>query len=316
MRALLILVFGVAAAAFGHYWLNPTLPICHLPVRYAIGEFDERFGISRAQAEAALTAAENIWEEALGRDDVFVYDDNARLSVNFIYDERQRQADAAMRALDDISIRGDANEVLVELHRRLVDEYASREARYEALRTGYETRLAAYNAEVERYNGSGGAPPEVYAELEERRRELDRDRVEINDLGSAMNDLVDQINSIGEKGNELIREYNERIRRFNDTYVQDHEYTQGDYRHREINVYTFGSEQELILVLAHELGHALSIDHVDDPSSIMYYLMGEQPTPPTLSAKDKAAFAAACEAGAAGRLLGLFRSLYNGLVNN
>jgi len=30
------------------------------------------------------------------------------------------------------------------------------------------------------------------------------------------------------------------------------------------------------LALAHELGHTLGIGHVDNPQSVMYYLMGEQ----------------------------------------
>jgi predicted Zn-dependent protease len=38
-------------------------------------------------------------------------------------------------------------------------------------------------------------------------------------------------------------------------------------------------EDELMLVLAHEMGHALGIGHVDNPQSVMYRLMGNQARP-------------------------------------
>lgn len=315
MRILIGIIAAAVILATGNYWLNHFVAMCRLPVSYTIGDFDERFGLSRAEALEALSAAEAVWEDALGRDDIFVYEDGAPLRVNFIYDERQQQASAAASALDDLSIRGDANEVLIELHRRLVEQYEERGARYEALRSSYEEELAAYNAEVERYNNSGGAPEEVYEELEERKAELDRARREINSLTAEMNDLVDRINEIGDKGNELIKEYNDRIHRFNDTYAQDGEYTQGDYRSRSINIYTFTDRNELVLVLAHEFGHSLALDHTDDPASVMYYLMGGQPQPPALSEADEAAFAAACTPGYPTRLLQFIRKLYNETVN-
>jgi hypothetical protein len=279
MRSIYLLFLVLILGALGHYFYRPILPMCSLPVAYTIGYVDDRFGVSEAEAKEALSKAEAVWEDSLGRDDIFLYRENAPLKINFIYDERQRQAEEINRALDELSVRGDANEVLVELHRRLVSEYQAHEVRYEALRSAYEAKLDAYNREVESYNSNGGAQTDVYDNLERRRHELDREREEVNRLGATMNRLVDQINTVGEKGNELIRDYNERVHRFNHAFGHEHEFTQGDYSTREINVYSFSNERELVLVLAHELGHSLSIAHVENEDSIMYYLMGAQPDP-------------------------------------
>lgn len=298
----------------GNWWHGSIGLSCKLPVAYGVGTFDERFGITREAADRALADAEAVWEKALGRD-IFVYDENSKLKVNFVYDERQRQAEAADRAKNNLDSRNEANQVLVELHKKLVSEYRSYEATYEQRRIAYEAALAAYDEEVERYNSSGGAPPDAYARLEARRAELDRERQEINVLGEELNDLVDRINEIGDKGNELIGEYNEQVMTFNDTFVGEEEFTQGDYRGRQINIYTFNDHRELVLVLAHEFGHALALDHVENADSIMYYLMGGQNDPPSLTAEDRAAFERSC---ADGGLSGFFSPLvlmYNSVVN-
>ena len=315
MRALLTLVVVTTAIVLGNYWFNPYVPMCRMPVSYTIGEFDERFGVSHEEALASLQAAENVWEEGLARDDVFEYDPDGPFKINFIYDERQRQAEEAQSAREILENRGGANEVLTELHRQLISEYEVHENEYESKRVGYERDLADYNAEVERYNSSGGAPSSVYQDLEQRRLRLDEDRQELESLIDQLEELATQINSIGEKGNELIGEYNDLVHDFNDTFAHGHEYTQGDYRGRQINIYSFTNQDELILVLAHELGHALAIGHVDDPESLMYYLMKDQPRPLTVTDKDIEAFRSLCEASFVGRLLGSVKTVYNSLIN-
>ena len=316
MRAFLTLIIGLSAVVLGNYWFNPYIPMCRLPVEYSIGNFDDRFGVTEAEALAALTAAEEVWETALGREDVFEYREDGPFQVNFIYDERQRQAEAALEAREDLAARGGANDVLTELHQKLVDEYETAKDEYDGKLTAYETKLESYNADVARYNDEGGAPPDEFRELERRRQQLDREQGELRDLFEKLEDLADQINSIGEKGNELIGEYNERVEDFNHSFAHGHEYTQGDYRGREINIYTFTDREELVLVLAHELGHALSLGHVDTSESIMYYLMDEQPRPPALSDADKEAFNELCGGSFPRRLLASAQAVYNNLVNN
>ncbi len=315
MKALYAFLLVFTLVTGGSYILGSIGVGCSLPIYYSIGQIDERFDITREAALLALTEAETVWEKPLNRDDLFVYKDDASLKINFVYDERQQQAEATERARDDLETRGEANIVLTELHRQLVEEYRTNEESYEQKRIAYEKDLAEYNAKVERYNSQGGAPPDEYESLERERKELDNEINQINSLGDDLNELAERINEISEKGNELIGEYNRKVHQFNDTYVTNEEYTQGDYRVREINVYSFLDRRELVLVLAHEFGHSLAIDHVENPASVMYYLMGGQTTPPNLTAEDIVAFKMSCEQGFGEKLLSLPKLLYNSVIN-
>lgn len=93
----------------------------------------------------------------------------------------------------------------------------------------------------------------------------------------------------------MVENYNENVGEFNDRYAQEaREFTQGDFSDGRINIYTYTDEQELTTVLIHELGHAMSLEHVDGSSSMMYFQIGEQPLEFELSATDLSEFNRVC----------------------
>jgi predicted Zn-dependent protease len=52
---------------------------------------------------------------------------------------------------------------------------------------------------------------------------------------------------------------------------------------------------DLILILAHELGHALGLDHVDNPKAVMHEILGDQDLDTlTLTSADVRALHTAC----------------------
>jgi len=277
----------------GTYWYTSVEAVCRLPIYYSIGEVDNRFNLSQDEIRTILSEAESIWEEATGRN-LFTYEEEASLKVNFIFDERQQAAEEAEEIKDKLDAKEQVNEALGDTYAELVEQYKVQQIAYEDQKSVYERKLNVYNAEVKSYNEAGGAPQDVYEQLEEDRQELDRELIDINSTASKLNNLSDKINSIGDRGNELIEQYNDSVVRFNDSYGSGEEFTQGDYQGDAINIYTFKDREELALVLAHEFGHSMSLDHVDNDKSIMHYLMGNQPGTLEPTKEDLAAFATVC----------------------
>ena len=266
---------------------------CFDPLPYRLGEFDERFGLSSEEARIAINTAAAVWEDTLGRD-LYVYDLDADFTINFFFDDRQQRIKAEELLRTRLDANQSVNSAVNEAYEELVRSYEAKEVTYQANVAAYEARLRTYNAEVARYNDAGGAPPAVFERLEAEKAELDRQVQAVNSAGAELNALADQINELGEQGNQLVQRYNERDATYNERIGESREFTQGDYQGDLINIYSFADQSELELVLAHELGHALGLDHVEDETAIMHYLLGAQSPELALSDDDRLAFINRC----------------------
>jgi len=218
--------------------------------------------------------------------------------VNFIYDERQAYADAEAETRAELNAAQSVNENLNTQYEQLVTTYNALQQAYEVKVAAYQERLATYNETVARYNKAGGAPPVEYERLQSEGESLEDTRTELETEEKKLRSLVEQINTISERGNQVVEQYNEEVETYNDTFGEAREFTQGTYTSNgTIDIYSFEDQYELRLVLAHELGHALGIDHVPGTDSVMYFLIGGQANPVTLTANDTAAFTAICGEG-------------------
>jgi len=287
-----VVLIGALAVGAGQ-WYRATSATCPAPLAYSIGALDERFGLSREEALAAVAEAKRLWEEAVGRE-LFVHDPSAAFVVNFIFDERQRLTVEEHRLREVLDRKEDIHGEIREEYEGLLAQYRTLAGSYEEQVRSYETALAAHNAEVSRWNDEGGAPADVYERLEQEQAAFDKESVELRTLAETLNGVVEKINRLGEAGNETVSEYNARVAEYNNRFHHEREFTQGDFYRERVNIYQFRDAAELHLVLAHELGHALTLGHVDDPKGIMYYLMREQDGGLELSLADRAEFERVC----------------------
>jgi len=310
MRFSFILALVLSVSLAGVQWYQTTKYICPTPIEYRLGEIGESFSVSPNEAKAAISEAADLWENKVG-EDLFIYTEDADFTINFIFDERQEVANAQTTDRDRLDNIAQQNDVFRTQIAELQNTYEVNQATFAAKRDAYDVDLLAYNDRVRQVNDRGGAGRDAFAALEEERVSLERISTSLQQEATGLNDLAQQLNNLSNEGNRLIDTYNQEVQAYNREYGEAHEFTQGDYQGGEINVYKFSDNNELVAVLAHEFGHALGINHIEEPGALMYYLLDDELfDAPTLAAADVSAYQAVCaDQGIAGSIRGIIRQL-------
>ena len=229
------------------YLINP----CSVPISYAIGNIDPRFKISQTQLRDIVDESASRWNKQLG-EKIYTYNPNANLKINLVYDDRQAKLDATKIKIAEF----DSTSTSTEQFR----------AKVENLSNQYQKDLQDYNNRVAYWNTRGGAPEATYNQLNNERTALEKRRLDINKMASLLNAQISENNS-------NINDFNTQLEQDKGKIITTGEYFADGSK---INIYTFGDEQELRLVLMHELGHAMSKDHDSQPQSILYPVLEKQ----------------------------------------
>jgi len=271
----IVFVFRVQLENIRVQFLMNYLP-CQYPITYTIGTFDSRFGISKSDFLDAVSQAEKIWEEPIGKQ-LFEYKTGGNLKINLIYDSRQEATDK-LKALGYISDENTAS------YNQLKARYELLKNEYEKIKTDYDTKTANYQAKVSSYNQAvseanarGGADKKSYQNLTTKQNELDSDLSSIRAMENSLKSKIAEINDVVSVLNRIASALNITADEYNQIgQSQGEEFQEGLYeigpKGIKIDIYQYDDNKTLVRLLAHELGHAIGLDHIDNKDAIMYRL--------------------------------------------
>ena len=280
---------------------------CAIPVHYALGEVDADFGLDRFTVGVALTEAVNLWQAETGTRLFLESAQTGVMQVNLLFDERQQ--DAVERRSLRSRLEFDESDLVRE--QSVLQAWGERIERNQAARerraAGLQSRLAQHEADVAAWNANPqGRSESRQRALESEGAALRAELAELERIDVELNSDIEAYNRRAESARQRVADMRARVEQYNssaaDAPVESGRYSYDPEQGRRIEVFRAASYDELVWVLAHELGHALGIGHVDEPGAVMHALLHEggdlepgRARPVALSAADRAALVAICD---------------------
>lgn len=264
---------------------------CSATIGFKIGTFDTRFGITKEAFIDTVEEAAALWGAVAGAK-LFYYDEDGPLTVNLIYDKRQEDTDTLnYLALDIENAKTNAENLRIE-YQKDKDTYERAGLQFTKDAEDFNARYKTYSEKVAAYNKDGGAPQAEYSAMMDVVEKLKQEASMLDIRQTELNKQMESINIRVAKYNEFVAYINSLIRKSNALGTQ--KFTEGRFSPgtNTIDIYQYSNLTKLKRVVAHELGHALGINHTKTVHSIMYSV--NMATSTTLSDEDKEALLTLC----------------------
>jgi hypothetical protein len=284
---MLCLAFGLTVKLYYDSMRKPELPVPQaspeveeiaiepFPKGYSLGTFDERFGISKDRFLQIVDQAKRIWENAAGKE-LFQYRKDGLMRVNLVFDWRQEALLKAKEERAKLDENGSSFDMLKSDYEMKSTSVEREQSTFEESAQAYKSHLDEYNARVTRWNNGENRTGSEAQFLENRKKELDEELAVVERKRVSLKTSIDGLDALGVRISALAKSHNLEVEKFNGTYLNQREFEKGVYNGWSIDIYEFDKEEDLKVALVHEFGHALGLEHVDNPRSIMYRKLAAQ----------------------------------------
>jgi len=260
---------------------NPKAAYCQIPLGWRLGTLDPAFNLTEQQALTLISTAADMWNNATGK--TLLHHDPAQgFVIDFKFDARQQQL----------------------LKQRLLQRNL---ARYDdAIQPGLKTlpeKFAELELKIADFNQQKSQLQQQISQFQPNAHNAEAER---RQLEQQQQSLVREADWLEQQRQQLMRDQdylNETIRQRNElVQTADNPTTSAPFevglmtikqQQRQMTIFAFSSETDLIATIAHEFGHAFGIDHTPEPESIMFHQLSTQQQ--QLTAADLRAWQSTCQ---------------------
>jgi len=256
-------------------WFDQT---CVYPKTYELVSIDPRFNLSTSTLRKNLNIALTAWNKKVGTEVFSLTDTPSTKSIklSFVFDERQSST-LTMKTIknsidsgkEDYTSLKTKYELAVANHRQLLSDYNQ-------IFADYEARGKKLEADISYWNRQGGAPKDVYNNLNLEKTSLNELTQTLSEKARVINALVVEINDLASALNSLSKNLNLEVNNYNSSDLVGKEFEEGLYTlnggKQDIKIFQYDGVIKLQNILVHEFGHALGLDHNISEQSVMYRL--------------------------------------------
>ena len=255
---------------------------CSETLTVQVGDIDSRYNITKPEVEELIREVAGVWSNAAGSNAI-MYDENGEISLNLIYADEQKLSDKERQYRDRLEQEEVSITVGEREYQQMKNQYDEEVQQYQGRSNNLQASIDQLNQWVDQKNEQGGFNEEDLERFENRKQQIDQVRVQLANTETRLARKADELNNRVDFLNERVERKNQLVDEYNRTFSGEREFTQGQYQWtantKVIDIFSFIDREELKLVIAHEVGHALGIGHVQNPKSVMHRLMGEQIRP-------------------------------------
>ena len=280
-------IFTVLAGSFLLLALNILPPAlsgtqivpCREPLTYRFGDIDPRFNIKKAALANIMEEVESLWRTALNKD-LLTYSENGEVMIYLRYGDEQERTEEERSLSRRIQSKQAQVELLQDEYDRLAKSFEKQKGAFESSLNQFNNAVDTYNERLNQWDNWQNIPSDKQQDLKQMQQQINRQQIDLNRKQQNLESLRKRTNAKSKRLNQMIDEQNRLVEEYNRRFSKPHKFDQGRYvregKDERINIYQFSNKAELKTVLAHEAGHALGLDHVENSESVMYPMMGAQ----------------------------------------
>jgi matrixin len=215
---------------------------CAEPKEYYIAVLDTRFNVSEEEFEKDIAEATALWSNAYGKP-LFNYNPKyGTLAVNLFYNRKK-----LTEAWPDSSA-----------------DAITQQNMYKQKMTAFQAKLTTFNEQVQQWNDGDKNNTSLYLKLIAQEQALQTERVQLVNMNQSLimpPDLSSHYTNVLDQAWETLTHNN----------ISNIEEGLYNPNLKRISVYIYHDHTTLKHTIAHELGHALGLEHNPNAQSIMYY---------------------------------------------